>query len=357
MLSWLSAHHRSWPLATPFRISRGLRTTAEVVEVHVRNGGFVGRGEATPYARYGETVESVLAQIETLARATPSVLDRAQLQAALPPGAARNAVDSALWDLESQRRGVPVSSLLGQTAPPCLPSAQTIGLDTAERMADAARGYAHLDLLKIKVGADDPGSLIRAVRHAAPDARLIADPNESWTFELLQAMQPLLAETRVEMIEQPLPAADDDRLLGFESVALLCADESCHVAADLPRLRGRYQVVNIKLDKTGGLTGALTLLEAARAQDFEIMVGCMACSSLAIAPALHVARHARFIDLDGPLWLRADHPGGVHLVGGLLQPTTPALWGGGLRAASNADEVRTAATARPAAPLQIAATT
>ncbi|MET0328349.1 MAG: N-acetyl-D-Glu racemase DgcA, partial [Luteimonas sp.] len=334
-----------------------LRTTAEVVEVHVSDCGLVGRGEATPYARYGETVESVVAQIETLARATPSALDRAQLQAALPPGAARNAVDAALWDLESRRRGVPVSTLLGQTAPPCLPSAQTIGLDTADRMADAARGYAHLDLLKIKVGAEDPGALIRAVRDAAPDARLIVDPNESWTFDLLQAMQPVLTETRVEMIEQPLPAGDDDALLGFESVALLCADESCHVAADLPRLRGRYQVVNIKLDKTGGLTGALSLLEAARAQGFEIMVGCMACSSLAIAPALHVARHARFIDLDGPLWLRADHPGGVHLVGGLLQPTTPALWGGGLRAASTPVGMQHAVAARAAVPRQIPATT
>ncbi|MBB3344555.1 N-acetyl-D-Glu racemase DgcA [Luteimonas sp. RC10] len=333
MLSWLSAHPRSWPLAVPFRISRGLRTTAEVVEVHVRDGGHVGRGESTPYARYGETIASVLGQIETLTRAAPRGIDRAQLQQMLPPGAARNAVDAALWDLESQRRGVSVATLLGQTAPPCLPSAQTIGLDTAERMASAARGHAHLDLLKIKVGADDPAHLIRAVREAAPQARLMVDPNESWTLALLQAMQPVLAEARVELVEQPLPAGEDAQLAGFDSTALLCADESCHVATDLPRLRGLYQVVNIKLDKTGGLTGALSLLDAAQAQGFDIMVGCMGCSSLAIAPALHVARHARFIDLDGPLWLRDDHPGGVSFVGGLLQPTSPQLWGGGLRSA------------------------
>ncbi|MEN5060030.1 N-acetyl-D-Glu racemase DgcA [Luteimonas sp. TWI1416] len=351
MLPWLSAVPRSWPLATPFRISRGLRTTAEVVEVHIRDGGRIGRGESTPYARYGETIDSVIAQVETLARLPPAALDRAQLQRMLPAGAARNAVDSALWDLESQRRGVPVSALLGQTDLPCLPTAQTIGLDTAERMAEAARGHAHLDLLKIKVGADDPARLIQAVRDAAPQARLMVDPNESWTIDLLQAMQPLLAATRVELVEQPLPAGEDERLRGFQSATLLCADESCHVAEDLPRLQDLYGVVNIKLDKTGGLTGALTLLDAARAQGFEIMVGCMGCSSLAIAPALHVGRHARFVDLDGPLWLRDDHPGGVHLVGGLLQPPASMLWGGGRRIEV---EDRTPTSIAPAQPPRVA---
>ncbi|UNK41018.1 dipeptide epimerase [Luteimonas sp. S4-F44] len=347
MLPWLSAFPRSWPLATPFRISRGVRTTAEVVEVHIRDGRCIGRGESTPYARYGETVASVIAQIDAPARIQMDALDHAQLQQLLPAGAARNAVDSALWDLESQRRGVPVATLLGQTGLPCLPTAQTIGLDTAERMAEAARGQAHLDLLKIKVGADDPARLIQAVRDAAPQARLMVDPNESWTLELLQAMQPVLAATRVELVEQPLPAGEDEQLRGFRSVTLLCADESCHVAEDLPRLQGLYDVVNIKLDKTGGLTGALTLLDAARAQGFEIMVGCMGCSSLAIAPALHVGRHARFVDLDGPLWLRDDHPGGVRLVGGLLQPPAPTLWGGGRRTDVDTAKPASIACAQP----------
>ena len=188
------------------------------------------------------------------------------------------------------------------------------------------------DLVKIKVDASDPAAQVRAVREVLPAARLIVDPNESWSFDLLRAMQPVLAEARVDLVEQPLPAGEDDALLGFEPVARLCADESCHTADDLARLRGRYQVVNIKLDKTGGLTGALELLDAARAQGFGIMVGCMISSSLSIAPAWHVARHAEFIDLDGPLWLKDDHPGGVAMIDGLLQPPSPGLWGGGTRA-------------------------
>lgn len=327
----LDVAHRSWPLSTPFRISRGIRTSAEVIEVTLRDGALVAHGEATPYARYGETVESVTAQVQLARDAVAAGLTRVQLLALLPAGAARNAIDSALWDLESQRLGRSVADLLGEPTMPALRSAQTISLDTPERMAQAARQYAHLDLIKIKVDAADPATLIRAVRSAVPDARLIVDPNESWNLALLEAMQPVLAEARVDLIEQPLPADQDDALLGFQSVARLCADESCHVSADLPRLRSRYQVVNIKLDKTGGLTEALALLDAARAQDFDIMVGCMICTSLGIAPALHVARHASFIDLDGPLWLKQDHVGGVALVDGLLQPTTAALWGGGPR--------------------------
>lgn len=330
----LEVVHRSWPLSTPFRISRGVRTSAEVIEVVLHDGTLRAHGEATPYARYGETVDSVIAQVQLVRDAVADGLTRQQLLSLLPPGAARNAIDSAMWDLESQRRNRSVATLLDQSPVPALPSAQTISLDTPERMAQAASQYAHLDLIKIKVDAADPATLIRAVRSAVPDARLIVDPNESWDLALLQAMQPVLAETRVDLIEQPLPADQDDALLGFESVARLCADESCHVSADLPRLRGRYQVVNIKLDKTGGLTEALALLEAARAQDFDIMVGCMICTSLGIAPALQVARHASFIDLDGPLWLKQDHAGGVRLVDGLLQPSTELLWGGGLRSAS-----------------------
>jgi len=322
-------------LTAPFRISRGVRTSSEVVVATIRYGAFIGRGEALPYPRYDETVDSVVTTAATLAPAIAEGLDRGQLQTLLPPGAARNALDCALWDLESQQQGRSVANLLGQTEPlPTLASAQTISLDAPERMASAARAYTHLDLIKIKVDSSDPSAQIRAVREAVPDARLIVDPNESWTFDLLKYLQPVLMETRVDLIEQPLPAGEDDALLDFLSVAPLCADESCHVAGDLARLRGRYQVINIKLDKSGGLTGALALFDAARTQGFGIMVGCMISSSLSIAPAWHVARHAQFVDLDGPLWLRDDHPSGAVLRDGRLQPPAPELWGGGWPAQS-----------------------
>jgi len=329
MLPGLTLEHPNYPLVAPFRISRGVRTATEVVVATVSDGTHVGRGESLPYPRYGESVESVMAQVASLADAVAGGLDRQQLQARLEPGAARNALDCALWDLQARRQGVPVASLLGHsTVLPPLASAHTVSLDTPANMAHAAKALRHLKLVKIKLDADDPATRIRAVRGQLPDARLIVDPNESWNIELLRALQPVLAETRVDLIEQPLPADEDDALQGFESVSRLCADESCHVAADLPRLRGRYQVVNIKLDKTGGLTAALELLHAAQAQGFGIMVGCMIGSSLAMAPAWHVARHAEFVDLDGPLWLRDDHAGGVVMRDGLLQPPASRLWGG-----------------------------
>ena len=330
MLSLARASH---PLATPFRIARGVRTSADVVVATIHDGARTGRGEAMPLARYGQDVDGAIAEAGALADAFGTGLDRRGLLERLPPGAARNALDCALWDLESQRQGLSVANLLGQPGPlPALASVQTVGIDTPERMAASARTLAHLGQVKIKVDASDPAAQIRAVRSALPTARLIVDANESWTLDLLRAMQPVLAEARIDMLEQPLPAGEDDALLGFESVVRLCADESCHVAADLPRLHGRYRMVNIKLDKTGGLTAALELLDAARAQGFGVMVGCMISSSLAIAPAWHVARHAEFIDLDGPLWLSDDHPGGTVMRDGLLQPPARELWGGGLRA-------------------------
>ena len=333
----LSLEHSRHPLATPFRISRGVRTEIEVVVATIGDGDIVGHGESLPYPRYDESVDSVIAQATQLRDALAAGLDRARLREALAPGAARNALDCALWDLESRQRGLSVAAMLGQSdALPPLDSAQTVSLDTPERMARAAAALTGLDLVKVKVDAEDPAAQIRAVRSVLPDARLIVDPNESWDLALLTALQPVLAETRIDLIEQPLPAADDHVLAGFKSVARLCADESCHVAADLPRLRGRYQVVNIKLDKTGGLTGALELLDAARAQGFGIMVGCMISSSLSIAPAWHVARHAEFVDLDGPLWLKDDHAGGAVMREGLLQPPAPALWGGGRARAKDA---------------------
>ena len=327
----LSLEQVSYPLARPFRIARGVRTATEVVVATVSDGQSIGRGESLPYPRYAESAASVMAQAEALAPAIAEGLDRRQLQALMPAGAARNALDCALWDLKSRQQRRSVAAMLGHPgALPTLAGAHTVSLDTPEHMARAAAGLRQLDLVKIKVDGTDPAARIRAVRSQLPEARLIVDPNESWDLELLRSMQPVLLEARIDLVEQPLPADTDAALQGFQSATRLCADESCHVAADLPRLRERYQVINIKLDKTGGLTGALELLHAAQASGFGIMVGCMICSSLAIAPAWHLARHAEFVDLDGPLWLVEDHSGGVLMHEGRLQPPSPRLWGGGI---------------------------
>jgi L-Ala-D/L-Glu epimerase len=211
---------------------------------------------------------------------------------------------------------------------PSLISALTIGIDTPEAMHAAALRLQSAPVIKVKVDSHDPEAQLRAVRSGAPEARLIVDANEGWSFEILEAMQPVLVDTNVELIEQPLPARDDEALEGFRPARPICADESCHAAADLPRLLGRYQAVNIKLDKTGGLTGALQLLQRAREEGLQVMCGCMVCTSLGIAPAFHVARHADFIDLDGPIWLKDDRPGGVRVEGGKLLPPSAALWGG-----------------------------
>jgi L-alanine-DL-glutamate epimerase-like enolase superfamily enzyme len=255
-------------------------------------------------------------------------MGRDELQARLPPGAARNAVDVALWDLESRLSSMPVWRQLAHSAPAPLESAITVSLDTPERMEQAASVIADAPLIKIKVDGAEPAARIEAVRRAAPRARLIVDPNESWDIDILHDMQPTLERARVDLLEQPLPAAADDALLGFASRIPICADEACHATADLPRLRGRYQAVNIKLDKTGGLTEGWRLLHAARSDGFRIMVGCMICSSLGIAPALEIAREAEFVDLDPPFWLREDYPDGVKLQGGWLQPAAPGFWGG-----------------------------
>ncbi len=327
MLRQLSATHRSWPLTAPFRIARGVKTSAETVEVSLRQGEHEGRGESVPYARYGETVPFVLAQIAQVRADLEAGAGRHDLQGLLPAGAARNALDLALWDLECRQSGVSVAEHLGQTPLPEIVSALTLSLDTPERMGVAAAAVASAALIKIKVDAFSPAERIRAVRQAAPQSRLIVDPNESWDMALLQAMQPVLVENDVALVEQPLPAHEDHALEGFVPARPICADESCHVAADLPQLRSRYQAVNIKLDKTGGLSEALRLLEAAQAGGFTIMVGCMVASSLGIAPALHVARHASFVDLDGPWWLQQDMAGGVRFRHGRLTPPPPGFWG------------------------------
>ena len=273
--------------------------------VEARDGDRVGLGEAVPYARYGESVESVLEQIRAVI-ARDGFADRAGLQAALPAGGARNALDCALWDLEAKTSGRSVRDTLGFAPARVVATAVTVSLDTPAAMAEAARALRGAPLLKVKVDAHDPVALVRAVREAAPDARLIVDPNESWSVALLREALPALAALDVALIEQPVAADDDDALASLNPLIPICADEAAHTTADLARIAGRYQAVNIKLDKTGGLTEALAMRDAVRAAGLQLMVGCMVCTSLSIAPALLLADGADFVDLDGPWWLAHD---------------------------------------------------
>jgi L-Ala-D/L-Glu epimerase len=323
----LRAQHDSFALSQPFRISRGVKTQAEVVTVELAQGGMIGRGEGVPYARYGESIESALAGIEEVRAAVEGGADRAQLLGLLPPGAARNALDCALWDLEARLSGRSVAAKIGAPEPDRLISALTIGIDTPMAMAVAASRIADAPLIKVKVDATIPDAQIRAVRNAAPDAKLIVDPNESWDQQLVRAMQVVLMALRVDLLEQPVPADADEWLEDFRPEVPICADESVHVAADLDQVARRYQVVNVKLDKSGGLTEALALARAARERGLGLMTGCMISSSLSIAPALHIARMSDFVDLDGPIWLREDRPGGVRDEAGWLWPPQPGFWG------------------------------
>jgi L-alanine-DL-glutamate epimerase-like enolase superfamily enzyme len=326
MLSRFTARIERWPLARPFRISRGVKTEAIVVVVEAHLGDKAGRGEAVPYARYNETPESVLAQLAVLEQHRPGELTREQVATLLPPGAARNAVDCALWDLEAQIAGRSVGELIGQRLPTQLITSVTISIDAPEKMADAARAVASAQLIKVKCDAN-PRAALEAVANAAPNAKLIVDPNESWDFGLLRELQSFLARLPIAFVEQPLPASDDAALAGFKPLIPLCADESIHTSSDLDRVAQRYQVVNIKLDKTGGLTEALQLLAAARARKLGVMVGCMISTSLSIAPALQVAAAADFVDLDGPWWLAKDREHGVLIDAGVLSMSSPLLWG------------------------------
>lgn len=323
----LDARHDRFALARPFRIARGTRTVADVITVTVTDGGHVGRGEGVPYPRYGESIERALAAIASVRDAIEGGAGRPALLSMLPPGAARNAVDCALWDLEARQSGREVAAMLD--APPVgrIASALTIGIDTPRAMGAEAARLAGAPLIKVKVDADDPAARVRAVRAAAPHAALIVDPNESWDRALVEAMQAVLVEARVALLEQPVPAGEDDWLEGFAPGVPICADEAVHVAADLDIVARRYQVVNVKLDKAGGLTAALELAQGARARGLGLMTGCMISSSLSIAPALHVARMSDFVDLDGPIWLAEDRPGGVRDEGGMLAPPDRGFWG------------------------------
>jgi L-alanine-DL-glutamate epimerase-like enolase superfamily enzyme len=323
----LSVSRRSWPLAEPFAISRGSKTTADVVVAEIYDGQYRGRGECVPYPRYGESVDSVVATLEAMKRAVYSGLDRAELQAAMPPGAARNALDAAFWDLDAKRNFVRVSELAGLAPPHPLTTAYTLSLDTPERMGEAAAANRARPLLKLKLTGDGDIERVEAVRRHAPAARLIVDANEGWTPRHFAALSPALAELGVELIEQPLPADFDEALADLPHPVPVCADESCHVAADLDRLVGKYDAVNIKLDKTGGLTEALSLAAAARERGFKIMVGCMIGTSLAMAPAILVAQGAAVVDLDAPLLLAMDRANGLRYDGSLVHPSEAALWG------------------------------
>ena len=323
----LEAQHQSFPLIAPFRIARGVKTAAELVTVTIRDGNSAGRGEGVPYARYGESIASALASIEEARTLIEQGGGRDALPLALPAGAARNALDCALWDLEAKLSGRSVAETIGGPPPRPVASALTVGIDTPEAMAEAAAALASAPLLKIKVDSHDPEAQIRAVRAAAPNPGLIVDPNESWDRALVEAMQPVLVEARVALLEQPVPGGADEWLEGLAPAVPICADESVHVAADLPVVARRYQAVNVKLDKAGGLTAALDLARAARALGLGLMTGCMISSSLSIAPALHLALLSDFVDLDGPLWLREDRAGGVRAEDGLLFPPIAGFWG------------------------------
>jgi L-alanine-DL-glutamate epimerase-like enolase superfamily enzyme len=322
----LCAHAQEFPLEKPFVISRGAKTQARVAVAELFQGAARGRGECTPYARYGETVESVLAQIESARAALEAGADRFALQKLLPAGAARNALDCALWDLEAKLTGVPAWRLAGLSRlSPCV-TAYTLSVGTPEEMARAAAEAAERPVLKIKLaGAGDPARLL-AVRAAAPEAELIADANEAWRPEDLPEFFDACEKTGVALIEQPLPAGADAALAGRRPVPV-CADESVHDRAGLAALRDRYDLVNIKLDKTGGLTEALALADEAEQLGFGLFVGCMVASSLAMAPALLLAARAKFVDLDGPLLLARDRPEGLRFDGSVVYPPDAGLWG------------------------------
>jgi L-alanine-DL-glutamate epimerase-like enolase superfamily enzyme len=323
----LTLHRESWPLRGSFTISRGTRTTVEVVVAEISDGDARGRGECVPYARYGESVDSVLSQIEGLRDRLSHGLDREGLQSALPPGAARNALDCAFWDLEAKRAGQPAWAIAGLDAPEPLLTAYTLSLDTAENMRRAAAENAERPLLKLKLAGPDDFERVQAVREGAPRSRLVVDANEAWTADLYRDLAPRLKGLGVEMIEQPLHADRDAALEGLDRPVALCADESCHDRASLPGIAGRYDMVNIKLDKTGGLTEALKLKAEAEAAGYAIMVGCMLGTSLAMAPALLVAQGAAVVDLDGPLLLSEDRPEGLRFEGSTIHPPQPELWG------------------------------
>jgi len=323
----LSVQIERWPIAGVFTISRGSKTEAVVVTVELRDGAHRGRGECVPYARYGETADGVVAAIEAMRPALQRGLDHAALQTAMPAGAARNALDCAYWDLRAKQTGRRVHDLAGLAAPRPLVTAYTISLAAPAAMAAAAARAAARPLLKVKLGGSEDGERILAVRRAAPTAELIVDANEGWSEGDLAQNFDACRKAGVTLVEQPLPAGRDAALARIARPIPVCADESVHDRASLEALTGKYDAINIKLDKSGGLTEALALVAEAERRGLTVMVGCMVATSLAMAPAMLVAQRARVVDLDGPLILAKDRPEGLRYEGSLAYPPQPTLWG------------------------------
>jgi L-Ala-D/L-Glu epimerase / N-acetyl-D-glutamate racemase len=324
----LTVRIERWPLQRAFTISRGSKTEAVVVLAELQRGEHRGRGEAVPYLRYGETAEGVAAAIEAMGPALRNGLDRAALQNAMRAGAARNALDCAFWDLEAKQGGRRAYELAALPAPRPVVTAYTVSLDTPDVMADAAASAASRPLLKVKLGGGhDDAERIAAVRRAAPQAELIVDANEGWSEHELERHLAACAQAGVTLIEQPLPQGRDAALARIKRPIPVCADESVHDRASLDAISGKYDAINVKLDKAGGLTEALALAAAAEQRGIDIMVGCMVATSLAMAPAMLVAQRARVVDLDGPLLLAHDRPHGLRYVSSTLYPPEPVLWG------------------------------
>jgi L-Ala-D/L-Glu epimerase len=323
----IHADAQTFPIAGAFTISRGSKTEAMVVVARISDGIITGTGECVPYARYGESVGSVLAEIEGASAPLAAKPDRHALALMLKPGAARNALDCALWDYEAKRARKSVREVLGVSEPKPLITAYTLSLGTAEEMGNAAKASSHRALLKIKVGGQGDIDRLRAVALNAPKSKIILDANEGWTDENIIQNMAAAAELGVALIEQPLPAGSDAILAKISHPVPVCADESAHTSEGLAALRDRYDAVNIKLDKTGGLTEALQMRDEARKLGFQIMVGCMVGSSLAMAPAVLLAQDADFVDLDGPLLLARDREPALKYEGSLVYPPDPGLWG------------------------------
>jgi L-Ala-D/L-Glu epimerase len=322
----LNAQIERFPIAGAFTISRGSKTEAEVIHVTLTRDGVTGHGECVPYARYGETVEGTLAAIIGLSGQIAAGMDRAGLQAALPAGAARNAIDCAFWHLEAKLKGMTVADLAGLKMPTSVTTAYTISLGTPETMADAARAAANYPLLKLKLGGVGDLDRLSAIRHTVPKTRLIVDANEAWTASELAGNLAACRAFGIELVEQPLPAGSDAALLATGHPVPVCADESCHDRHGLADLAGRYDAINIKLDKTGGLTEAIALARSAQALGLRIMLGCMVATSLSMAPALLLAEFADWVDLDGPLLLKQDRDDGLRYRNGRIDTADIALW-------------------------------
>ena len=324
----IDAEAQAWPIAGAFTISRGSKTEARVVVVTLRENGLTGRGECVPYARYGETEKDTLAAIRAIQPQIADGLSREELQRAMPRGAARNALDCALWDLEAKQAKCPAWKLAGLAEPGPVTTAYTLSLAAPDAMREAARAAAARPLLKLKLGGGpDDIARVEAVRLGAPNATLIVDANEGWAADDVMPMARELARLGVALIEQPLPAKDDEALRGIDCPVPLCADESAHGLEGMKRLVGLYDVINVKLDKTGGLTEALSVMRCAKLRKLRVMVGCMVATSLAMAPAMLIAQAADYVDLDGPLLLADDRRPGLRYEGSTVYPAETALWG------------------------------